>query len=187
MHKIKFLLTYVKDSGTAVEVEADMIKCKVPWWDPSDGKGKAYREGADKPEEALGIIEGARGIALAVFPDGPVEVPGLTNAAWEALQAQGAAAIIKKTVQPNVAKPSPKKNMKKAGQGETPPHPVSAPQRKKITEINGKKLPQGWTYYMKEKKTGTTQGASYKCYVAPSGKEFDRWQKNEKFLGDIFT
>ena len=61
-------------------------KCAVPWWDAA--ASKAFREGVSDPEPALGIIEGPGGIALAVFPDGPQEIPGLTNQAWKLLNSK---------------------------------------------------------------------------------------------------
>ena len=62
-----------------------MPQCIVPWWDA--GTAKAYRKGMKEPEEALSIIEGPDGIALAVFITGsPQKIPGLTNKSWTKLQ-----------------------------------------------------------------------------------------------------
>ena len=49
-------------------------------------RGKAFRQGPNGKEEALAVIEGPKGIALAVFVDGPPqEIHGLTNKALLAI------------------------------------------------------------------------------------------------------
>ncbi len=71
-------------------MELDTPDCNLPWWDA--GEGKAYKQGRDKPEQAIAIIPGPNKMALAVFANcAPQEVPGLTNAAWEKLQSKDAA------------------------------------------------------------------------------------------------
>ena len=62
-----------------------MPQSSVPWWDA--GTCKAYKKGPTGPEEALSIVEGPEGNALAVFITGsPQKLPGLTNETWRELK-----------------------------------------------------------------------------------------------------
>ena len=54
--------------------------CSLPWYDVRTRK--AYKQGIAGTEEALVVVPGPNGVALACFASSaPLEVPGLSNAA----------------------------------------------------------------------------------------------------------
>ena len=152
---------YTKEK--TVEVEYDPPKCNVPWWDAGDCPPKAYREGDKGPEEALGIIEGPKGIALAVFPDGPTELPGLTNAALKALQTKGDAEVPEESV---LKRPASKETAQKTKAGTAGRGVLKRPASKETF-----KLPKGWKIIQTVRDSGKTKGNKDTYYVAPCGKK----------------
>ena len=48
-----------------------------------------------------------------------------------------------------------------------------------VSQIGENRLPKGWRAYLK---TRNTDGAAYKVYVSPEGKDFDRWSNIKKYL-----
>ena len=94
---------------------------------------------------------------MAVFQDGPTELPGLTNAALKALQTKGDAEVPEESV-PSCAK---KTKAGTAGRGV-----LKRPASKETF-----KLPKGWKIIQTVRDSCKTKGNKDTYYVAPCGKK----------------
>ena len=93
-----YILT--REDVVDVEVEENQQAICVPWFDASSGK--AFKSVAEGVEEALAVVPGPNGIALACFKDGALEVPGLLNDTIVDVQSQEEKRGTKRTTQDSI-------------------------------------------------------------------------------------
>ena len=146
-----FIEADVEDDD-CISIEEGGIAIAVPWYDAASGKAHKDK-GAAGVVEALGVIPGPRGIALAIFEDEPPqELPGITNDVVEA--------VFKEEL------PKQKRVSKKPAAADVPP---PAPLPDSFPALPDPfALPAGW----KKRTLQRSNGKEYHAYEDPNGKRY---------------
>ena len=137
------------EDDDCISIEEGGIEIAVPWYDAASGK--AYKDkGAAGVVEALGVIPGPRGIALAMFEDEPPqEIPGITNDVAEA-----------------VFKDEPPKQQQVSKKPAVADSPPPAPLPDSLPDPFA--LPEGW----KKRTLQRSNGKEYHAFEDPDGKHY---------------
>jgi hypothetical protein len=172
-----------KDITEDTEVD-DARSCQVPWYNKT--KQKAYIKKGGVVQEAMGIMRGPHGIAMAIFVNmAPIEIPTIRNEMLDAKEEgevedkKEGAKKSKTTEKPKAAKGKKDDKTEEAKKSKKPEKPEAA---NEVVKCGAHKLPDGWTTGQKKYKSGAKVGTEYKIWVAPDGTECDRWSKVESCL-----
>ena len=165
----------------------------IPWYDAVSGI--AYVKNGDKEEASLTVLDGPNGIAIACFAHcAPMELPGITNNCLkkgdDSVPSQGEIPGPKRsTKRRRVSKKRPASALEPSTcSPENLPKGLTTSSKKESASASEpytyspQNLPEGWTTSSKKVLSGGSKGRSYRVWVNPDGKEFDRWGKVEEWL-----